>query len=231
MKSSILKNVPKYALVGGACALFAGGGVATAATGMLDGHNIKPGSIPTNRLNSHAQSAIARASHYTTGAAGATGAAGGTGPAGAQGPKGDTGAQGIPGLTGPAGPAGATGARGPSGLQGAFYSVQNYPNGAGSGAVATVACDPNDATNSQNYVAISGGVQNTDNNTPMDTTNALPISASFPGRMNWNNNTPLANRLDGWIVQLGSGTNSDTSLSVWALCARAGGHIPVNVAS
>ncbi len=230
MKLSILKNVPTYALVGGACALFAGGGVATAATGMLDGHNIKPGSIPTNRLNSSAQRAIARASHYTTGAAGDTGT---IGPAGPQGPKGDTGAQGIPGLTGPAGPAGAAGAAGPrgqSGLNGAFYSVENYPNGAGSGAVATAACDPNNATNSENYVAISGGVQNTDNNTDMSTTSALPITASFPGRMNWSTNTPLANRTDGWIVQLGQGASQDKPMSVWALCvpaAAAGGHLPV----
>ncbi|MFZ0381383.1 MAG: hypothetical protein WAL38_26395, partial [Solirubrobacteraceae bacterium] len=139
----------------------------------------------------------------------------------------------IPGLTGPAGPAGAAGAAGPrgqSGLNGAFYSVENYPNGAGSGAVATAACDPNNATTSQNYVAISGGVQNTDNNTDMSTTSALPITASFPGRMNWSTNTPLANRTDGWIVQLGQGASQDKPMSVWALCvpaAAAGGHLPV----
>jgi hypothetical protein len=70
----------------------------------------------------------------------------------AQGPKGDTGS------TGPAGPMGA------SGFAGAFYFVQDYTEtvGVGVGAIATAACDPNDATNSQNYTAISGGVQDTD---------------------------------------------------------------------
>ena len=45
-------NMAKYVAVGTACAVLGGGGIATAATtGLLDGHNIKTGSIPTNRLN------------------------------------------------------------------------------------------------------------------------------------------------------------------------------------
>jgi hypothetical protein len=81
-----------------------------------------------------------------------------------------------------------------------------------------VACDPNDANNSQNYVAISGGVQDTGSGTDMSTINPLAIAASFPGRMDWTTNTPKANRLDGWIIQAAPGNTSDTSASVWALC-------------
>jgi hypothetical protein len=94
-----------------------------------------------------------------------------------------------------------------------------------------VACDPSDATNSQNYVAISGGVQDTDNNTDVSTINPLPIAASFPGRMDWNTNTPRANRLDGWIVQSATADTQDTPMSVWALCvptADNGGSFPVH---
>ena len=202
-----MKFPSKTIAVGTACAVLGGGGIATAATGMIDGHTIKPGSIPANRLNHDAQKAITRALHYTTGTNGDTGA---TGPAGATGAAGPQGKQGFPGLPGP------------SGLDGAFYSVEQYPNGAGSGAVATAACDPTNATNSQRYVAISGGVQDTDNSTDMSTLNsALPVAASFPGRMNWSNNTPLPNRLDGWIIQFASGNGQDKPMSVWALCAPA----------
>jgi hypothetical protein len=172
---------------------------------------------------------------------GPRGATGATGPQGLQGPQGSqglqgltgpTGPQGLQGLTGPTGTQGAQGAPGLNALNGAFYSVEQYPDGAGSGGVATVACDPNSAANSQNYVAISGGVQDMDNNTDMSTlTNTLPIAASFPGRMDWNTNTPLPNRLDGWIVQMANGNGIDKPMSVWALCvpvANAGGSIPVH---
>ena len=48
----------KYIAVGTACAVLGGGGIATAATtGLINGHNIKHGSIPTNRLNPQAQRA------------------------------------------------------------------------------------------------------------------------------------------------------------------------------
>lgn len=204
----------KYIAVGTACAVLGGGGIATAATtNLLNGHNIKEGSIPTNRLSASAQHAIERASHYTHGPTGPKGPAGATGAAGPQGPKGNTGPAGV------------------SGFNGAFYSVEQYPNGAGSGAVATVACDPSNATHSQKYVAISGGVQDTDDSTDMSTlTNVLPIAASFPGRMNWSTNTPLPNRHDGWIVQMAPGSGQDKPMKVWALCVPTsddGGNVPV----
>ena len=147
---------------------------------------------------------------------------------GARGLHGLPGLQGLTGLTGLTGPTGATGPQGPAGqngtngLNGAFYSVQNYPNGAGSGAVATVACYPSNATTSQKYIAISGGAQDTDNTTNMGAlSSSLPIAASFPGRMDWNTNTPLPNRLDGWIVQLGQGNSQNNAMRVWALCVPA----------
>jgi hypothetical protein len=228
----------KYIAVGTACAVLGGGGIATAATtNLLNGHNIKKGSIPTNRLNEQAQKAIHRALTYTQGPRGERDAKGDTGLQGAPGPKGDAGpagADGKDGAVGPkgdAGPAGADGKDGASGFNGAFYSVQNYPDGAGSGGVATAACDPTDATNSQKYAAISGGVQDTDNNTDMSTlTNVLPIAASFPGRMDWSTNTPKPNRLDGWIVQMANGTGQDKPMKVWALCvpvSNDGGSVPV----
>ncbi|HEY3551464.1 MAG TPA: hypothetical protein VGK69_10485 [Gaiellaceae bacterium] len=70
------------------------------------------------------------------------------------------------------------------------------------GAIATAACDPNDAVNSQKYVAISGGVQDTDSGTNMTTnTSQVAVAASFPERMDFNTFTPKPFRLDGWIVQ------------------------------
>ena len=153
------------------------------------------------------------------------GATGLTGPIGPAGPQGEQGVRGFPG------PKGATGATGASGFNGAFYSVQNYPNGAGSGAVATVACDATNATDSQNYVAISGGIQSTDGTADMSKLpNVLPISASFPGRMDWTTNTPLANRMDGWVVQAAPGSGQDGSFKVWAMCVPTsddGGNVPV----
>jgi hypothetical protein len=148
------------------------------------------------------------ASHDTNSQAGPQGPQGVAGKDGAQGP------QGLPGLQGP---------KGDTGLAGAFWGVQNYPGGIGAGGVATVACVAGDPARSQQYVAISGGVQPTDDVTHMDTIDPLPIAASFPGRMNWDQsspgvNTPLPGRLDGWIIQMAKGNTSDTPASVWALC-------------
>jgi Collagen triple helix repeat (20 copies) len=206
------------------------GGVAAAkVTGLINGHNIKPGTV------GHQQLANGSVQHNNLGGGavhannlsgpvlsklGRTGAKGSTGSRGPQGPKGDTGPQGLKGDTGA------------TGLNGAFYSVQNYTNVVGAGAIATAACDPTDATNSQKYVAIAGGVQDT----PDDTTNMagqtddqVPVVASFPGRMNFGtnpdstpNDTPKPGRLDGWIIQFGHLGNSDPNgIKVWALCVPA----------
>jgi hypothetical protein len=163
------------------------------------------------------------------------GSRGPKGERGPQGPKGDTGAQGPSGDTGPQGPQGPAGPQGPGGLRGAFYSVEDYTGTVGVGAIATAACDPDSATISQDYVAISGGVQDTDSGTDMTTNDSqVSVAASFPGRMDWSTNTPLANRLDGWIVQFGHTGAQDDNLAVWALCvplADAGGSLPVIVNS
>ncbi len=124
-------QMPKYVAVGTACAVLGGGGIATAATtGLLDGHNIKHGSIPTNRLSPSAQRAIRHAMHPIKGATGAQGATGATGaqgqagakgadgPVGPAGPKGAPGPQGAAGLRGDTGPQGLTGAKGDMGPQG-----------------------------------------------------------------------------------------------------------------
>jgi hypothetical protein len=116
----------------------------------------------------------------------------------------------------------------PAGMAGAVYRVEHYANGIGSGGVATVACANNDTT-SQQYVAISGGIE-ADPGTNLATINPLAVAASFPGRMDWTTNTPKPGRLDGWVIQLAPGSASDATGSVWALCAPVrdfGGSLPV----
>ena len=175
------------------------------------------------------------------GAPGTNGMNGTNGADGAQGVAGPQGVQGPQGLQGPAGPkgdTGATGATGPqgpqgtSGFAGAFYSVERYTETIGVGAIATAACDPNDATNSQNYVAISGGVQDTDSATDMTTNNnQVAVAASFPGRMDFSTFTPKPGRLDGWIIQFAHVGAQDNNLAVWALCvpvADFGNDLPVH---
>lgn len=210
--------------------------------GTLTGGNIKNHSLGLADISNGARASLhgARGPQGpagTQGAPGATGTQGAQGVAGAQGvtgPQGPVGPQGPKGDIGPQGPVGPQGA---SGFAGAFYSVQDYTELVGVGAIATVACDPNDATNSQNYVAIAGGVQDTDSATDMTANSAqVSIAASFPGRMDWNTNTPKPYRLDGWIVQFShagpQGSAQDTNLAVWALCVPVsdfGGSIPVHV--
>jgi secreted trypsin-like serine protease len=121
---------------------------------------------------------------------------------------------------------------GKPGFAGAFYSVQTYAETVGVGAIATAACDPGSDTSSQKYVAISGGVQDTDSSTDMTANNdQVAVAASYPGRMDWDTNTPKAGRLDGWIVQFGHVGSQDNNLAVWALCvpsADFGGSLPVH---
>jgi hypothetical protein len=188
--------------------------------GVLTGGNIKNHSLTFGDLSSDARAHL-------------RGARGPAGPAGAPGATGATGAQGPTGDTGPQGPQGPAGADGASGFAGAFYSVQTYTETVGVGAIATAACDPNDAANSQKYVAISGGVQDTDSGTNMTTNdNQVAIAASFPGRMDFNTFTPKPFRIDGWIIQFAHVGAQDNNLAVWALCVPVsdfGGSIPVHV--
>jgi len=154
------------------------------------------------------------------GAAGPQGPKGEAGPAGPQGPAGPagggTGTQGPAGPagpkgdTGPAGPAGADGTDGVDGLTGAVYRTLTYTNGGGGSA--TVACDDDPAV-SQQYTAISGGVQGGTVDTQDD---GFAVNSSFPGRMDWDTGLPKADRLDGWII-LGNGEWT-SALTVWALC-------------
>ena len=148
------------------------------------------------------------------------------GERGAQGPAGSQGAQGS------VGPQGATGAKGDKGDKGGFSGLvtrhydyikgADYP-GAGSGGIATVACDDDPAV-SQKMVAIGGGVQFLDvgrNAGNVETTyvGETHITDSFPGRMDWDTNTPKPNRLDGWIVRLN--TTPSVDMSVWVTCVDA----------
>lgn len=196
--------------------------------GVLTGGNVKNHSLSLNDLSSGAKASL----HGARGPAGQAGAPGASGAQGVglQGRQGDVGPQGPKGDIGPQCPKGDPGT---SGFAGAFYSVQTYTETIGVGAIATAACDPNDATNSQKYVAISGGVQDTDSGTDMTTNdNQVAVAASFPGRMDFNTFTPKPFRTDGWIIQFGHVGQQDNNLAVWALCVPAadfGGSIPVHV--
>jgi hypothetical protein len=185
-------------------------GGAYAATNLIGTSQIRNGAVTRAKI-SHESVGFPQLSTYLQGQVAAINHR----VAGPQGPKGETGAIGA---TGPRGP------QGDAGFTGAFYSVEKYTSGISSSGIATAACDPNDDANSQNYVAIEGGVQATDNSTAMNSTTPLPIAASFPGRMNWSTFTPKPNRFDGWIVQMAtgySGATDDTPAEVWALCVPA----------
>jgi collagen triple helix repeat protein len=188
---------------------------------------VKPGSLTGRNIRNQSL----RLSDLTNGAVSAL--SGSRGPRGFAGPKGATGATGATGDTGATGPQGPAGPQGPPAFVGAFYSVQTYNETIGVGAIATAACDPNDAANSQKYVAISGGVQDTDAGTSMTANdNQVAVAASFPGRMDFNTFTPKPFRMDGWIIQFAHVGAQDDNLAVWALCVPTsdfGGSVPVHV--
>lgn len=94
--------------------VFAASGSAYAAKELINGKEIRNGTISAAKLSRAAKQQL-------KGAAGARGPAGPAGPAGATGaagPKGDAGAQGAQGPQGPRGDQGARGAQGPEGPQG-----------------------------------------------------------------------------------------------------------------
>jgi hypothetical protein len=103
------------------------GGTATAAT-LINGKNIKKGTVTSKQVKDRSLLAKdfkagqlpkgAKGDTGATGSTGAAGAAGASGAAAAKGDKGDTGAAGVKGDTGAAGVKGDTGADGAAGVKG-----------------------------------------------------------------------------------------------------------------
>jgi len=194
-------------------------GTAVAGTAkLITGSEIANGTIKLADLHSSAKTAL-------KGQRGATGA---QGPVGTQGAKGPVGPQGATGATGAPGPAGKDGKDGKNGLSGLvtrhydYVEGDGYP-GAGSGGIATVACDDDPAV-SQTKIAIGGGVQFLDVGRSAGTlqnsyVGETHITDSFPGRMDWDSNKPKPNRLDGWIVRLN--TTPSVDMRVWVTCVDA----------
>ena len=104
------------------------GGSATAASGLINGKKIKPGTITAKQIKNKTitKSKLAPATVKSlkgaqgpAGPAGRDGGQGATGATGAAGADGAPGVDGATGATGPAGAKGATGATGPAGAKGA----------------------------------------------------------------------------------------------------------------
>jgi hypothetical protein len=114
---------------------------------------------------------------------------------------------------------------GPKGDNGTVYRVAHYTGGANGGAIATVACADDNAT-SQQYIAISGGVQivNADGDDLVTNDSNVAVADSFPGRMNFTDDpadyTTKPGRLDGWIVRFGDNSKSAAQVNVWAICVK-----------
>jgi len=191
-----------------ALAVALSGTAVAGTTKLITGDQIANGTIKLADIHASAKSAL-KGKNGATGAqgpVGARGAQGSVGPQGATGAKGDTGATGAPGKDGK---------NGLSGLVTRHYDYiqsSDYP-GAGSGGIATVACDDDPAV-SQTKVAIGGGVQFLNigrNANGLDNAyvGETHITDSFPGRMDWDSNTPKPNRLDGWIVRLNTTPSVD----------------------
>jgi hypothetical protein len=109
-------------------------GSATAASKMINGKNIKKGTVTTKQIRNGTIAERDLAKSLVNSLKGATGAEGAVGPAGPAGADGKTGPAGADGKTGPAGavgpagPAGQTGATGPAGPAGP--DGQTGPTGA-----------------------------------------------------------------------------------------------------
>jgi hypothetical protein len=114
------------------------GGTSFAAANLIDGSQIKPNSIPKNRLTRGALAAL-------HGAKGARGVPGAQGPQGAQGPKGATGS------------AGPKGDRGPTGRRGPLGSLED---------VSGIPCSPGGGAGAAEVIYGSGGPSNPDGDDP-----------------------------------------------------------------
>jgi Collagen triple helix repeat (20 copies) len=96
------------------------GGGAYAAGNLINGSQIKKGTVAASKLSSSARRQLEgdRGAQGETGAAGPQGPKGDTGASGPQGPKGDPGAQGLAGEKGDTGAAGESGQGGAAGPEG-----------------------------------------------------------------------------------------------------------------
>ena len=102
-----LRRRVSFANVIATVALFVAlGGTSVAAVSYINGSQIKPHSIPKNRLTNGAIAAL-HGARGPAGAPGSPGSPGSKGPTGSRGANGVTGARGPTGATGPAGPSGA----------------------------------------------------------------------------------------------------------------------------
>ncbi len=105
-------------------------GSATAASKMINGKNIKKGTVTTKQIRNGTIAERDLAKSLVNSLKGATGAEGAVGPAGPVGADGKTGPAGAVGPAGPAGQTGATGPAGPAGADG--QTGATGPTGPGS---------------------------------------------------------------------------------------------------
>ena len=142
------------------------------------------------------------------GDSGPAGATGDTGPAGPQGepgpvgPQGETGPAGPQGETGPAGPAGDAGSQGPAGAAGISGWEQRTASAivsAGGTASAVVRCNNGKQVFGGGFATPGAGVT---------------VVESHPA-------TVAPGQNPGWIVWARNTGASDTTLTVYALCATA----------
>jgi len=214
------RNIAVVSLAATISAIALGAGGAQAAQ-LWDSSNIKDHSLLARDFSPKAKTALKGASG-PTGATGSQGVPGQQGIPGTPGTPGHIGEQGAPGIDGEDGEDGEDGMTGLVTRSYNYIKDASYP-GAGSGGIATVACDDDPAV-SQTKVAIGGGVQFLDVGRNAGTIQSpyvgeTHITDSFPGRMDWNNNTPKPNRLDGWIVRLNDTPSVD--MRVWVTCVDA----------
>lgn len=101
-------------------------GGAYAAGSVINGNQIKNGTIKASKLTASAKKQL-KGQKGAKGAKGATGATGAVGPQGPAGAKGDTGPRGAVGPIGPQGPRGIPGEEGPEGLEG--FEGEEGPEG------------------------------------------------------------------------------------------------------
>ena len=117
-----MKNLKPSTVIAVIALFIAIGGTATAASGLIDGKKIKPGTVTAKQIKNKTITTSKLAPGTVKALKGAQGPAGPAGPSGsngAPGSNGATGATGPAGAPGSNGATGATGATGPAGAPGA----------------------------------------------------------------------------------------------------------------